>query len=58
MRHGLLDHASLQQMLYDTLDHSDDIILVLEQTGGAAEDIVIASVNDASAAPAATAMRS
>lgn len=47
MRHGRLGQASLQQMLYDTLDHSDDIIVVLEQTGGAAEDIVIATVNDA-----------
>ena len=33
MGHGLLDPASLQRMLYDTLDHSDDIVLVLEQTG-------------------------
>ena len=47
MRHGLLDRASLQQMLYDTLDHSDDIVFFLEQTGDSAEDIVVAAANDA-----------
>ena len=30
MKHGQLDPSSLQRMLYDTLDHSDDIVLVLE----------------------------
>ena len=47
MRHGPLDRVSLQQMLYDTLDHSDDIVFILEQMGDSAEDIVIASANDA-----------
>jgi PAS domain S-box-containing protein len=47
MRHGLLDQASLQEMLYDTLERSDDIVLILEQRGDAAEDIVIASANGA-----------
>jgi PAS domain S-box-containing protein len=47
MRHGLLDDSSLQQMVYDTLDHSDDIVVVMEQTGDAADDIVIAYSNDA-----------
>ena len=47
MRHGPLDPASLQRMLYDTLDHSDDIVLVLEQTDADAGDLTIASANDA-----------
>jgi PAS domain S-box-containing protein len=47
MRHGLLDDASLQQMLYDTMDHSDDLVVFLEQTGDGADDILIASANDA-----------
>jgi PAS domain S-box-containing protein len=47
MKHGLLDDASLQQMLYDTMDHSDDLVVFLEQAGDDADDIVIASANDA-----------
>jgi PAS domain S-box-containing protein len=47
MEHGLLDPASLQQMLYDALDLSDDIVLVLEQTGDDATDLAIASANGA-----------
>jgi PAS domain S-box-containing protein len=47
MKHGLLDPASLQRMLYDTLDHSDDFVLVLEQSGDDATDWIIASANDA-----------
>jgi len=47
MKHGLLARTSLQQMLYDALDHSDDIVLVLEQTGDSPEDIVVAYANDA-----------
>jgi PAS domain S-box-containing protein len=47
MKHGLLDPASLQRMLYDTLDHSDDFVLVLEQSGDDATDWTIASANDA-----------
>lgn len=35
-------------MVYDALDHSDDIIVVLEQIGDSAEDIVVASANDGS----------
>ena len=46
MRYGLLDQVSLQQMLFDTLDHSDDIVFVLEQTGDDIEDIVVASANE------------
>lgn len=47
MKHGRLGQASLQQMLFDTLDQSDDLIVVLEQRGDSAEDVVIASANDA-----------
>src|SRR4051812_32244975 len=47
MRQGLHDQASLQQMLYDTLDCSDDIVLILEQAGDNPEDIVVASANGA-----------
>ena len=47
MRHGQLDPSSLQRMLYDTLDHSDDIVLVLEQTTEDADGIVLVAANDA-----------
>jgi len=47
MRDGLLDHGSIQRMLYDALDHSDDIVLFLEQRGERIEDIVLAAANDA-----------
>ena len=46
MKHGLIDDASLQQMLYDALDQSDDIVLVLERTGEAIEDLVMVSANE------------
>ena len=38
MKHGCSLGVVFQQMLYDTLDHSDDIVLVLEQTGDAADE--------------------
>ena len=47
MRHGLLEPASLQRMLYDTLDQSDDLVVVLEQSGPDRENIVVAMANDA-----------
>lgn len=47
MLHGLRDPALLQRILYEALDHSDDIIVILEQTGDGADDIVNASVNEA-----------
>jgi PAS domain S-box-containing protein len=47
MRQGLHDQASLQQMLYDTLDRSDDIVVMLEQTDDADADIIVASANGA-----------
>ncbi len=34
-------------MLYDAMDHSDDLVAVIEQTGDGADGIVIASANDA-----------
>jgi len=46
MKHGLIDHASLQRMLYDELDQSDDIVLVLERTGEATDDLVMVSANE------------
>ena len=46
MKHGLIDHATLQHMLYDALDQSDDIVLVLERTGEAADDLVLVSANE------------
>src|SRR3981081_4736881 len=47
MEHGQLDPSSLQRMLYDTLDLSDAIVLVLRQNGDDAADVSIASANDA-----------
>jgi PAS domain-containing protein len=47
MRHGLLEPASLQRMLYDTLDQSDDLVVVLEKSGPDCENIVVATANDA-----------
>lgn len=46
MKHGLLDPTLIQRMLYETLDHSDDIVLVLEQSGGDRANLKIASAND------------
>ena len=47
MRHGRLDPASLQRMLYDTLDQSDDIVFVLEQVDERADGIILVAANDA-----------
>jgi PAS domain S-box-containing protein len=47
MRHGLLEPASIQRLLYDALDQSDDFVLVLEQAGSGTDDLIIASANDA-----------
>jgi PAS domain S-box-containing protein len=46
VKHGLIDHASLQHMLCDALDQSDDIVLVLERTVEAADDLVLVSANE------------
>jgi PAS domain S-box-containing protein len=47
MQHGLLDSASVHRMLYDTLDQSDDIVIVLEQTGQDVDSVVVATANGA-----------
>ena len=47
MRNGLLDAPSLQRMLYEALDHSDDIVIVLEQSGDGPDDLRLVSANDA-----------
>jgi PAS domain S-box-containing protein len=46
MRRGLLDPASLQQLLYQALDESDNIVLVLEQSSGD-DGLIVAAMNDA-----------
>jgi PAS domain S-box-containing protein len=45
--HGPPDPASLQQLLYKALDSSDDVMLVLEQSGGDANSPVVTATNDA-----------
>jgi PAS domain S-box-containing protein len=47
MKHGLLDTALLPQMLYRALNGSDDLVVILEQTGDATDDLLIAASNDA-----------
>ncbi|HUN42755.1 MAG TPA: PAS domain S-box protein [Acetobacteraceae bacterium] len=47
MKHGLLDAPALQQMLYQALDDSDDLVLVLEQISGGPEGLLVAATNDA-----------
>ncbi len=37
----------LRRILYDALDRSDDIAIVLQQTGPSANDIIVAAANDA-----------
>ncbi|HTI81306.1 MAG TPA: PAS domain-containing protein [Acetobacteraceae bacterium] len=47
MQHGLIDDTSLQRMVYETLDHSDDCVLVLEKASDAADDLTVIAANDA-----------
>ena len=47
MMQGELDAASLRQMLFDTLDQSDGVVLVLEQRNDTEDGFVIVAVNDA-----------
>jgi PAS domain S-box-containing protein len=47
MKHSLLDPAALQKIVYDTLDDSDDLVLLLEQTDESASGIIVATANDA-----------
>src|SRR5277367_173047 len=44
---GPPDPASLHQLLYQALDSSDDVMLVLEQTGDDANSPVVTATNDA-----------
>ena len=44
---GLSDPVSIQQLLYQALDGSDNIVLVLEQSGDDAERLVVTATNDA-----------
>jgi PAS domain S-box-containing protein len=46
MRNGALEPASLQRMLYDALEQSDDLVVVLEQSGPDHENLVVATAND------------
>ena len=47
MNWGLLDPASLQQLLYQALDASDNIVLVLQQSDDASVGLVVVATNDA-----------
>jgi len=47
MNRGLLDPASLQQLLYQALDGSDNIVLILEQSGDDSIGLVVVATNDA-----------
>jgi hypothetical protein len=53
MENGQLDPSSLQQMLYDTLDHSDDLVFILRQTGDDAAALRIALADATVVLPAA-----
>ena len=44
---GPPDPASLQQLLYQALDSSDNVMLVLEQSGDDAGSPVVTATNDA-----------
>ena len=47
MRRGLLDPASLQHLLFQALDRSDNFVLVLEHSGDPADGLIVAATNDA-----------
>jgi PAS domain S-box-containing protein len=47
MKHGMLDGAMLQRLIYQALDDSEDLIVVLEQVGDAADGLMVAATNDA-----------
>jgi PAS domain S-box-containing protein len=47
MRRGLLDPASLQHLLYQALDESDNILLVLERSGDDPAGLIVAATNGA-----------
>ena len=47
MKHGLLDATSLEHIIYQALDGSDDLVLVMEQSDGGTDGPVVAAANDA-----------
>ena len=48
MNHRLRDPASIQRLLYEALDGSDNIVIVLEQSGnGASAGLSVVAANDA-----------
>lgn len=47
MKHGLLDASKLQRIVYETLDQSDDCVLVLEKMDDVEDGLVVVSANDA-----------
>jgi PAS domain S-box-containing protein len=47
MKHGRLDAPSLERMIYQALDGSDDLVLVMEQMEDGADGPVVAAANDA-----------
>ena len=47
MKRGLLGPASLRQLVYQALDESDNIVLVLEQSGDGSAGLFVVATNDA-----------
>ncbi|MEJ0015338.1 MAG: PAS domain-containing protein [Acetobacteraceae bacterium] len=47
MRQGILDSATLQRLVCDALDQSDDLVVILELLGDGADDLVVAAANEA-----------
>jgi PAS domain S-box-containing protein len=47
MQRGMLDAASLQHLLYQALDDSDDLVVILEQINDTPEGLIVEAVNDA-----------
>jgi hypothetical protein len=47
MKHSLLDPTTLRHIVFDTLDDSDDFVLILERTDESASGIVVRVANDA-----------
>ena len=54
MSDNVLDAPSIQQIVYDTLDRSDDIVLIVEQIDETAAGIIVASANGAFCRAAST----
>src|SRR5690349_5897926 len=47
MQRGLIDTSSLQRMVYETMDHSDDCVLVLARSNDGSDDLTVVTANDA-----------